>query len=229
MLCWILTGFFYIYRGISWYDEQKFIVCQDNLLQLLKPCIRCGMEALVEQQQAYGCYVPFKISCQSDKCGHVREWANSEKVNGVPILNLLLCATILFTGCLPTKFLRAFNFLNVSTVSPGTFFKYQREYLHGVSQVSKKSCCYDPLCYVLWGGLRWNGINHSEYGDVLHSLSTKAADKFDFVYNGSKSIRQFYKVSQIHHLNAKLCFMVLIYYLFWVFSLWILSNLSSQK
>ena len=40
---------------------------------------------------------------------------------------------IVASGCLPTKFLRALEFLNIAMPSTRTFFRHQLVYVHGVS------------------------------------------------------------------------------------------------
>ena len=50
-------------------------------------------------------------------------------VGNIPKGNISLSAAILFAGALPTKALRIFKILNCCCISPGTFFRHQRQYL----------------------------------------------------------------------------------------------------
>ena len=57
----------------------------------------------------------------------------------VPAGNISLSAAILFAGALPTKALRIFNILNCCCISPGTFFRHQRQYLQPTISAAWKS------------------------------------------------------------------------------------------
>ena len=106
----IITCNFMSCRGTSWYDEPKYIVYHDNLIELMKKCCKCGQPTSVDRvMRPSGCLVTFNITCLSRKCGHSKKWSNSPSRGRLPLLNILLVAVILFTGCLPTKILSAFR------------------------------------------------------------------------------------------------------------------------
>ena len=137
MIVSVITCNFMSCRGTSWYDEPKFIVYHDNLIELMKKCCKCGQPTSVDRvMRPSGCLVTFNITCLSRKCGHSKKWSNSPSRGRLPLLNILLAAVILFTGCLPTKILRAFNFLNIAVISPRTYFRLQKQYMHGVSELT---------------------------------------------------------------------------------------------
>lgn len=50
-------------------------------------------------------------------------------LNGMPAGNLLLSASILFAGALPSKTLRVFEFLGCAVITPRTFYNHQCWYL----------------------------------------------------------------------------------------------------
>ena len=59
-------------------------------------------------------------------------------IGNIPAGNISLSAAILFAGALPTKALRIFKILNCCCISPGTFFRHQRQYLQpAISTISK--------------------------------------------------------------------------------------------
>ena len=55
-------------------------------------------------------------------CNATQVWNSQPFIANVPAGNILLSASILFTGALPTKALRVFRHLNCATISPKTFF-----------------------------------------------------------------------------------------------------------
>jgi hypothetical protein len=103
---------------------RKFLVFEDNLLQLFSTCLMCGQHTEANVCQIQGTYAAVRQSCE---CGHSRRWESQPKVNGIPAGNLLLSAGILFSGCCATKFLRVLNFLNIMTITLSTFFDHQRK------------------------------------------------------------------------------------------------------
>lgn len=114
-----------------WYDEPKHIVEHSQLVELLKFCEICGETCTGISVSRHGAYSKFEVNCQA--CHHTREWETSRRQSHMPIINLMLSFVILFSGSLPTKFLRALKFLNVCIPTVDTFHFYQKKYLHGVS------------------------------------------------------------------------------------------------
>ena len=65
-------------------------------------------------------------------------WDSQPRVGNIPKGNISLSAAILFAGALTTKALRIFNILNYCCISPGTFFRHQRQYLQpAISKIWK--------------------------------------------------------------------------------------------
>ena len=63
-------------------------------------------------------------------------------IGNIPAGNIRLSAAILFAGALPTKALRIFSILSCSCISPGTFFRHQRQYLlPEISTIWKSKQC----------------------------------------------------------------------------------------
>ena len=121
-----------VFRSSEWYDQSRVIVDLDALITLLAICAFCSNNACdVTLVTRKGAYMRFSINCQ--RCRHTRLWANSTMKSAVPTINMMICAMILFTGSLPSKFLRCLRHLRLSVPSIRTFIRYQRMYLHGVS------------------------------------------------------------------------------------------------
>lgn len=119
-------------RG-KWFDEPKYFVSHGKLHDLLEVCERCSSQADVQISDKRGAYVKFMALCSNSSCGHCRLWETSDIHGQKSTMNIMLCALVLFSGQLPAKVLRAFTFLNVIVPSVRTFFRYQKDYLHGVS------------------------------------------------------------------------------------------------
>ena len=68
-----------------------------------------------------------KVQCTS--CEHKWSWDSQPYINSIPAGNLLMSASILFSGALPSKSLRVFQFMNCASISQGTFFSHQRSFL----------------------------------------------------------------------------------------------------
>lgn len=60
-------------------------------------------------------------------------------IGNIPAGNISISAAILFAGALPTKALRIFSILNCCCISPGTFFRHQKQYLQPAISVIWKS------------------------------------------------------------------------------------------
>ena len=129
--CITISYYFYNYRQRSWYNEPKYLVDHKQLLEALKYCRKCACLTNVESTYRDGGYVKMTAVC--DSCRHVRTWESSSRTSGRAVINILISAMILFTGCLPTKFLRAFSMLSIMAPSMRSFFRHQQHYLHGAS------------------------------------------------------------------------------------------------
>ena len=88
------------------HEEKKYLVFESNLLSLFTTCPQCG---LVTEPTTYtiGTFVGVLQECIA--CNNKRQWASQPISNGTPLGNLLLSASILFAGALPTKTLRVFD------------------------------------------------------------------------------------------------------------------------
>lgn len=124
----------FCFRPGQWYNEPKVIVPLGKLIPLLERtlCSSCGAKCDVEEPSIMGSAVTFDLICQ--KCKEKQQWSNTEKYKSMPLMNLLLASGILFSGSLPTKFLRALDMIGIKVISRSAYFRYQSDYLHGVGQ-----------------------------------------------------------------------------------------------
>lgn len=121
----------YSYRPPSWYNDSKCVVYLSKLMELLSICPSCTGKSDVKVHRRLGAYLMYKTICTL--CKKERTWSNSEEHRGIPLINLILSAGILFSGSLATKFLRALSMINVSMFGGNTYLAYQKAFLHPVS------------------------------------------------------------------------------------------------
>ena len=71
-----------------------------------------------------------RITQKCDYCSKERYWTSQPFVNDTPLGNLLISAAILYTGSLPAKTLQFFKALKCATITPKTYFRHQKRFLH---------------------------------------------------------------------------------------------------
>ena len=74
-----------------------------------------------------GSLVCVKQECSH--CGHVWTWKSQPLVKDTPAGNILLSASILFSGSSPAKVLCMLKHLNMATIKERTFYRHQKNYL----------------------------------------------------------------------------------------------------
>lgn len=65
-------------------------------------------------------------------CAFQRTWSCQPFISSIPAGNLELSCALLFSGSLPSKATRMFQFLNMASISYRTFMYHQQCYLHPV-------------------------------------------------------------------------------------------------
>ncbi|XP_069109654.1 uncharacterized protein [Argopecten irradians] len=108
-------------------DERMFIVSENQLLDLFRICPLCSSPSLGTVTHTMGSLAKVEQDCGI--CGHNRTWNSQSMVGSIPLGNLKLSCGILFSGALPGKTLRIFQFMNLPVISKETFMKHQRTYL----------------------------------------------------------------------------------------------------
>ena len=74
-----------------------------------------------------GTFLHIEQACEA--CEHKTAWNSQPYIYNIPAGNLLSSAAILFSGSLPSKTLRVFQFLNCAAISESLFYVHQNKYL----------------------------------------------------------------------------------------------------
>ena len=106
--------------------DRKFIVFEWNLLSLFTICQLCSGSTNAAIRQVMGTFISIYQDCS---CGWSRTWNSQPFVGNMPAGNLLLSASILFSGCVPSKVLRVLNHAKIQSITVMTFFNHQKGYL----------------------------------------------------------------------------------------------------
>ena len=109
--------------------EAKFLVFFSALMELFIVCTKCLSADCAVDIKERGTSISVTQNCSS--CTFSRTWNSQPLIGskGTPAGNLMLSASILFSGTSPSKVLRVFKFLSVPTISSRTFFRHQSQYL----------------------------------------------------------------------------------------------------
>ncbi|XP_070561301.1 uncharacterized protein [Ptychodera flava] len=161
--------------------QRKFLVFEPNLLQLFNSCLMCHHETEGKVIKVKGSFIIIKQQCEN--CGFTREWASQPFIKDIPAGNILLSASILFAGCLPSKALQVFHHLRCLALTRRTFFHHQAKYLQPTIislWQTKQAAAIDALTdfspVVLGGDGRADSPGHSaKYG--LYSMMELQTDQ----------------------------------------------------
>lgn len=105
-------------------EQTMYLVYEKNLLELFTHCIKCTAPTSNEIMYTNGTLVKIKQTCTV--CLYERTWSSQPHVGGKPAGNVAVSAAILFSGSIPSKALRVFQFMNVPCISSSTFMLHQR-------------------------------------------------------------------------------------------------------
>ena len=109
------------------HKEPKYIVFYNQLLLLLSICLACFSKDVVVNYAKCGSMLTAYIKCLC--CKSFREWKSQPEIAGIPVGNILLSGSILYSGSL-----RGLKSINLLCISRETFFRHQRQFLHKVIQ-----------------------------------------------------------------------------------------------
>ena len=124
-------------KSLPFHQSKKFIVFEDCLLSLFVNCHKCGQETTEVTTKIIGTFLRIEQHCST--CLNVFTWDSQPFVKNQAAGNILLSAAILFSGALPTKFLRVLRNMGCVTIAERTFFEHQNSYLHlSISAVWEK-------------------------------------------------------------------------------------------
>ena len=107
-------------------QTRKYLVFEDALLSLFRQCRNCQSNKTKLTKVIKGTFLEIKQMC--NLCQHVFQWSSQPYIASIPAGNLLLSASILFSGAIPSQALRILNFLGCVSITQRTFFRHQTSY-----------------------------------------------------------------------------------------------------
>lgn len=106
--------------------ERKFVVFESCLRQLFLLCFLCLSPCRIFIKRLFGSYVAIEQRCRH---GHKYVWG-SQPVHGMmPVGNILVAASIFFTGSSPVRVLNMFRTLRIPVIAFRTYNLMQSSYL----------------------------------------------------------------------------------------------------
>ena len=109
--------------------KKKFIVFDSCLTKLLKRCPDCGDVMAQQKSKTIGSMLSIELTCHS---GHLTHWESQPVIKRKPVGNLLLAASILFTGNTFAAINRLASCFNLQFISESVFYDTQQKYLFPV-------------------------------------------------------------------------------------------------
>ena len=100
--------------------ERKFFVFESCLDQLIRRCPTCGKAILNKRKFVVGSC----LSVITERCGdHTVKWVSQTSIRGMASGNLLMSASILFSGSTYDKFAHLSELLNLQILSRSEFYR----------------------------------------------------------------------------------------------------------
>lgn len=106
--------------------EKKYLVFKSCLDQLLTHCPKCGQVVIDQKRKTIGSMLSVELTCHD---GHVTHWDSQPTIKRKPVGNLLLAASILFTGNTFARVSRLASCLNLQFISESVFYDTQQQFL----------------------------------------------------------------------------------------------------
>ena len=100
---------------------------KSSLFQLFTHCTSYHNECSGEIAYQRGTFIAVEQLCSH--CGNKRIWTSQPSIRDTPAGNILLSASILYSGATPGKVLRLMNHMRVACISDQTFYAHQTRYL----------------------------------------------------------------------------------------------------
>ena len=107
--------------------SKKFIVFEDCLMVLFKKYQNCGDETNTTTTRVIGTFLNVIQHCS--KCFFTYKWDSQPVIKDIPAGNILLSASILFSGSLPAKVLQVLRIYGCASISYRTYFRHQGSFL----------------------------------------------------------------------------------------------------
>ena len=109
--------------------DKKYLVFGNCLDQLLKHCPKCGVVVTGQKKKTTGSMLSVEMICLD---GHITYWDSQPIIKRKPVGNLLLAASILFTGNTFAGVSRLASCLNSQFISESVFYDTQQRFLFPV-------------------------------------------------------------------------------------------------
>ena len=90
-------------------------------------CPSCHLSTPTITKHVCGSFIRVTQTCEH--CEAVNVWDSQPFINNIPAGNILLSASILFSGLLPEQTLRIFQNFGCASISTRTFYEHQQKYL----------------------------------------------------------------------------------------------------
>lgn len=119
-------------RNAPPHQQNLFLVAESSLLGLFRFCPVCQSECERKVDSRLGTKITVTQKCLS--CTFSTSWDSQPSVGDIPVGNIMLSSSILFSGGSPTKVLRILKHMNVPTICYSTFMNHQKKYLHTAVQ-----------------------------------------------------------------------------------------------
>ena len=108
--------------------ERKYIVFESSLKELLSLCRICGSNTIVTRKRTIGSMVIMESVCTLST-DHVFIWNSQPMEHNMPLGNLLISASILFSGSSPVKAVNVLKFSRIETFCLRTYYNIQGSFL----------------------------------------------------------------------------------------------------
>lgn len=107
----------------------KYLIFESCLLELFRLCHCCGSFIADTNITRSGSLVTITTTCLNS---HVKVWNSQPIINNIPVGNMLICSSILFTGSTYTHINNFASSLGIKFISKSVFYKQQDKYLFPV-------------------------------------------------------------------------------------------------
>ena len=168
------------------YTDRKFIVFESNLRQLFRHCSLCGEPVVQMSMRAVGTAIVVTTDCME---GHKHNWHSQSVIRNVHAGNLLVPASVVFSGITFHRFTAMAEILQMTSLSESEFYRIQDTYVFPVIQDSYEKHMDTVVAWLgdspkaLIGDGRCDSPGHSaKYGTyTLMDQSTGAIVDFQLV------------------------------------------------
>lgn len=150
------------------WNEKKFLIFESCLMQLFVICSTCLAPIVTIKKSLFGSMLKISAECHN---GHQTNWSSQPVHNRMPLGNLFIAASCLFSGSQCSKLFTFFNHLKMPSIAIRTYSDIQRGLLIPTIISVWKKCqqqLFAQLTHrqlVLGGDARMDSPGHSaKYG-----------------------------------------------------------------